>query len=240
MTKTTTAKAVRTAPTESEAALLAAQQERQRILDAIEQVEGELQLLDLSSHLATATAALDAAVDTGDVQAIQAAAKALQEAKTEADTVGATRLAAQARARTLRAALERAETAVNAAKRQMLRDKDERLCEQLDKEWTHYSGLLDPLIASHVRLAFLANEIWRVRAEAIGARQVNYVSSQTFFQLPAPNGSMPHLPVTARADKLLSRTVDIIPPRVVIPGTPALPWMDRDLVEGVQKSVEEI
>lgn len=243
MTKTTTmtkTAATKTTLTESEAALLAAQQERQRILDAIAEVEKHLDRLDLATHLASATAALDAAVDTGDAANIQAAAQALQAAKVESDVVGAQRLAAQARARTLRAALERADTTVGAAKRQVLREKDERLMDELDAEWGRYEKLLQPMITAHLRLAYLANEVWRVRAEILGTRQVNYCAPLSHFSLPVPNGSMPNLPLNARADKMLSRTVDVIAPAQVIPGTPPREWTDRDLIERVRSTVEEV
>ena len=218
-----------------------------RIKAAITNAEQELQGLDLATHLTAASEALDGAIEQGNEQGISAAAQALHAARIGADAAGSRRLVLDGLLRTLRAALEPAEAQLVLASRALLQAREKRLMAKLDVALKDYQALLDPMVAGHIRLALLANEVWKVRATLVGVKQVNLVSPQSYFALPVPNGSMPNLPVTARLDKMLTREVQLSKPYAptAMPGmpqqAPAREWTpaDRELILGVQREIEE-
>jgi hypothetical protein len=214
--------------------------EVRRIKAALHETDTQLLELDHDTHVATLTAAVDAAITSQDAHAINDAARALQEGRNQTDAPGTARMVAQGRQRTLQAALVHAQIAAATAQREVWREREARLCAALDREFAEYEALLEKMVTAHLRVSHLANEVWGMRAAIVGVPQVNIVSPQAFFQLPIPNGSLPNLPPNARTDLRLQRSVALsAPPRLA---GMAVEWApaDRALVEAARQFVAEV
>ena len=112
--------------------------EVRRIKAALHETETQLQELDYESHVATLTATVDAAITSQDAQAINDAARALQDGRNQTDAPGTARMAAQGRQRTLQAALVHAQVAAAAAQREVWREREGRLTAALDTAFGEY------------------------------------------------------------------------------------------------------